>query len=84
MIVFVSADEWIYPPAIVASEPIRIPRTGGAVMVFLRIRTNLPPLPLATAEKMLSDLGHPGPRLRTDHYVPSMSIRTALLALWDL
>ncbi|OYD61160.1 phospholipase D family protein [Rhodococcus sp. OK302] len=85
VIVFVSADdEWIYPPTVVASEPVRIPRSGGAVMVFLRIRADLPPLALTTAEKMLSDLGHPGPRLRTDHFVRSPTLRTALLGLWNL
>ncbi|OYD60963.1 phospholipase D family protein [Rhodococcus sp. OK302] len=85
MIVLVSADnEWIYPPALVTSEPTRIPRSGGAVLVFLRIRADLPPLSLNVAEKHLADLGHPAPRLRTDHYVRSVSIRTALLELWNL
>ena len=85
VIVLVSADQkWIYPPALVTAEPHRIPRSGGAVMVFLRIRADLPPLSLNVAEKHLADLGHPGPRLRTDHYVRSMSIRTALLGLWNL
>ncbi|MCJ0907322.1 phospholipase D family protein [Rhodococcus sp. ARC_M6] len=85
VIVLVSADnEWIYPPALVTSEPVRIPRSGGAVLVFLRIRTDLPPLPLPVAEKHLADHGHPGPRLRTDHYIRSESIRTALLQLWKL
>lgn len=42
VIVFVSADnEWNYPPAVAVSEPIRIPRAGGAVLHFLRIRTDL-------------------------------------------
>ncbi|MDI9915601.1 phospholipase D family protein [Rhodococcus sp. IEGM 1379] len=85
VIVLVSADqEWIYPPALVASEPLRIPRSGGAVLAFLRIRTDLPPLPLHVAEKHLADHRHPGPRLRTDHYVRSPALRTALLELWNL
>ena len=85
VIILVSADdEWIYPPALVTSEPRRIPRSGGAVLVFLRIRADLPPLPLHVAEKLLTDLGHPGPRLRTDHYVRSPTLRTALLGLWKL
>ncbi|WP_016881308.1 MULTISPECIES: phospholipase D family protein [unclassified Rhodococcus (in: high G+C Gram-positive bacteria)] len=85
VIVFVSADdEWIYPPAVVISDPMRIPRSGGAVLFFLRTRTDLPPLLLTDAEKALTDLGHPGSRLRTDHYVRSPSLRTALLGLWDL
>lgn len=85
VVVLVSADqEWIYPPAPVASEPIRIPRSGGAVLYFLRTRADLAPLPLSTAEKQLADLGHPSPRLRTDHYVRSPDLRTALLGLWNL
>lgn len=85
MIVFVSTgDEWIHPPAVVISDPMRIPRSGGAVLFFLRTRTDLPPVPLTDAEKALTDLGHPGSRLRTDHYVRSPNLRTALLALWNL
>ena len=85
VIVFVSVDnEWIYPPAVVVSEPIRIPHAGGAVLHFLRIRTDLSPLPLTDSESRLTELGHPGSRLRTDHYVRSPSLRTALLDFWDL
>ncbi|GAF43722.1 hypothetical protein RW1_009_01460 [Rhodococcus wratislaviensis NBRC 100605] len=80
MLVFVSADdEWIYAPAAVVSDPMKISRSRGAVLYFLRIRTDLPPLPLTEAERALTDLGHPGSRLRTDHYVRSPSLRTALL-----
>ncbi|MCJ0907416.1 hypothetical protein [Rhodococcus sp. ARC_M6] len=43
VIVLVSADnEWIYRPVLAASEPLRIPRSGGAVLYFLRICTDLP------------------------------------------
>ena len=81
VIVFVSAadDEWIHPSAVAISDPMRIPRSGGAVLFFLRTRTHLPPLPLTDAEKALTDLGHPGSRLRTDHYVRSPTLRTALM-----
>ncbi|MHA4854184.1 hypothetical protein L1080_032275 [Rhodococcus sp. MSC1_016] len=85
VIVFASiGDEWLYPPAVVISDAMRIPRSGGAVLFFLRTRTDLPHVPLTDAEKALTDLGHPGSRLRTDHYVRSPSLRTAILALWDL
>ncbi|MFF2110635.1 phospholipase D family protein [Rhodococcus koreensis] len=85
VVVFVSVDDaWIHPPAVVVSDPMKIPRSGGAVLYFLRIRTDLPPLPLTDAERALTDAGHPGSRLRTDHYVRSPSLRTALLGLWDL
>ena len=85
VVVFVSVDDgWVYPPAVVVSDPMKIPRSGGAVLYFLRIRTDLTPLPLTDAEKALTDLGHPGSRLRTDHFVRSPGLRTDLLALWDL
>jgi len=85
VVVFVSVDDgWIYPPAVVVSDPMKIPRSGGSVLYFLRIRTDLSPLPLTDAEKALTDLGHAGSRLRTDHFVRSPSLRTDLLALWDL
>lgn len=85
VIIFVSPDdEWIYPPAVVISESIRIPQSGRAVQYFLRTRADLASLSLTAAEKILADLGHPATRLRTDHYVRSPSLRTALLGLWDL
>lgn len=85
VVVFVSVDDgWVYPPAVVVSDPMKIPRSGGAVLYFLRIRIDLTPLPLTDAEKALTDLGHPGSRLRTDHFVRSPNLRIDLLALWDL
>ncbi|MBV6757451.1 phospholipase D family protein [Rhodococcus opacus] len=85
VIVFVSTDDqWLYPPAVVTSDAMRVPRSGGAVLHFLRTRTDLPALPLTDAAKALTDLGHPGSRLRTDHYVRSPSLRAALLGLWEL
>jgi hypothetical protein len=81
----VTADnEWIYPPAVVDSEAIAVPHTRTAEMYTLRIRTNLEPLPVADAEKQLADLGHPNPRLRTDHRIISPGLRAALLRLWGL
>ncbi|MFE7423703.1 phosphatidylserine/phosphatidylglycerophosphate/cardiolipin synthase family protein [Rhodococcus sp. NPDC057529] len=85
VVVFVSVDDgWVYPPAVVVSDPMKIPRSGGAVLYFLRIRIDLTPLRLTEAERALTDLGHPGSRLRIDHFVRSPSLRTDLLALWDL
>lgn len=85
VIVFVSADDqWVHPPTVVTSDPMRVPRSDGAVLHFLRTRTDLPALPLADAEKALTHLGHPGSRLRTDHYVRSPSLRAALLGLWEV
>ncbi|BAH55310.1 phospholipase D family protein [Rhodococcus opacus] len=85
VVVFVDVDDhWIHAPAVVVSDPMKIPRSGGAVLYFLRTRTDLPPLPLPSAEHTLTTLGHPGSRLRTDHYVRSPSLRAALLTLWNL
>ncbi len=52
------------------ADPMRNPRSGGAVLYLLRIRTDLPLLPPADAEKVLADLGR-RPRLRTDRYARS-------------
>ncbi|MCJ0902437.1 hypothetical protein [Rhodococcus sp. ARC_M6] len=49
-----------------------------------KLHADLPPLHPHIAEKHLADYRHPGPQLQTDHYVRSMSIRTALLELWNL
>lgn len=62
---------WVYPPAVVHSEPVTIPRSRGAVAHFLRTRIDLEPIALPDAEKALADLGHRNPRLRTDHRIVS-------------
>jgi hypothetical protein len=46
------------------------------------LRTDLPPLPLTDVDKALADLGNPGSRLRSDHYVRSADLRAGLLGLW--
>ncbi|WP_418328374.1 hypothetical protein [Rhodococcus oxybenzonivorans] len=64
----VTADnEWLCPPAVVDSDPIAIPHTRIAVAYQLRTRVDLEPIAVTDAEVLLADLGHPGPRLRTDH-----------------
>ncbi|MFD7044255.1 hypothetical protein [Rhodococcus jostii] len=57
------------------SDAVRIPRSGGAVLYFLRIRADLSALALSDAATALADLGHPGPRLHIDHYVRSPALR---------
>ncbi len=56
----------------------------GAVGHILRTRPDLQPVPLPDAEKPFADLGHPNPRLRTDHRILSRRLRAALLRLWNL
>ena len=81
----VTADnEWLYPPAVVDSDPIAIPHTRTAVAHHLRTRIDLEPIAVTDAEVLLADLGHPAPRLRTDHRIVSASLRAALLRLWNL
>ncbi|MGO4611654.1 hypothetical protein AB4142_35490, partial [Variovorax sp. 2RAF20] len=76
----VTADNtWIHPPAVVDSDPISIPHSPHAVAYLLRTRTDLEPLPVPEAETRLADLGHPNPRLHTDHRIVSPSLRTELL-----
>lgn len=84
VLVFVSANQWFYPPAVVASEAIAIPRSRGAVGHLLRSRTDLDPIPVPVAEQILTDAGHPGARLRVDHRITSPSLRATVLGLWNL
>ncbi|WP_016880602.1 MULTISPECIES: hypothetical protein [unclassified Rhodococcus (in: high G+C Gram-positive bacteria)] len=81
----VTADnEWLYSPAVVDSDPIAIPHTRRAVAYQLRTRVDLEPIAVTDAEVWLADVGHPNPRLRTDHRIVSASLRAALLRLWNL
>jgi hypothetical protein len=85
VLIFVTDDnEWIYPPAVVDSDAIAIPHTHSAFGQLLLIRADLQPISVADAEQQLADLGHPNPRLATDHRIISASLRTALLRLWNL
>lgn len=85
VLIQVSADSsWIQPPAVVHSDPIPIPHTRHAIAYQLRTRADLDPLPVPDAARTLADLGHPNPRLRTDHRVVSPSLRSAFLQLWNL
>ncbi|TCN53559.1 hypothetical protein EV641_106205 [Rhodococcus sp. SMB37] len=85
VLIQVTADNtWIHPPAVVHSDPIPIPHTRHAIAYQLRTRADLDPLPVPDAEKALADLGHPNPRLRTDHRIISPGLRAALLRLWNL
>ncbi|WAM19379.1 phosphatidylserine/phosphatidylglycerophosphate/cardiolipin synthase family protein [Rhodococcus sp. JS3073] len=85
VVIFVTDDnEWIYPPAVVDSDAIAIPHTHKAFGHLLRTRADLQPLPVADAEQQLAALGHPNPRLATDHRIISASLRAALLRLWKL
>ncbi|MGY4783915.1 phospholipase D family protein [Rhodococcus opacus] len=85
VLIFVTDDnDRIYPPAVVDSDAIAIPHTHSAFGHLVRTRANLQPLSVADAEQQLADLGHPNPRLTTDHRIISASLRAALLRLWNL
>ncbi|WP_241962389.1 hypothetical protein [Rhodococcus opacus] len=62
---------------------MRTPRSGGAVLFFLRTRTDLPPVLLTDAERRSAISGTPA-----HGYGPITTsappLRTALLALWGL
>ncbi len=66
------------------SDPIAIPHTRKAVAYQLRTRVDLEPLAVTDAEVWLAEVGHPNPRLRTDHRIVSARLRAALLRLWNL
>lgn len=81
----VTADNaWLHPPAVVDSDPIPIPHSPNAKAYLLRTRADLEPLPVPEAEARLTSLGHPNPRLHTDHRIVSPGLRSALLQLWKL
>lgn len=85
VLIQVSADNaWIHPPAVVHSDPIRVPHTRHAIAYQLRTHADLDPQPVSDAAKILAGLGHPNPRLRTDHRIISPGLRAAFLRLWDL
>jgi hypothetical protein len=62
--------EWTFPPAVVDSDAIAIPRTRRAVAHLLRTESTWI-IPLQDTEKILVDHGHPNPELRTDHHIVS-------------
>ena len=84
VLIFTDDNEWIYPPAVVHSDAIAIPHTHKAFGHLLLVRADLQPVSAADAEQQLADLGHPNPRLTTDHRIISASLRAALLRLWNL
>lgn len=78
VLIFVTDDnDRIYPPAVVDSEAIAIPRIHRAFGHLLLTRADLQPISVAHAAQQLADLGHPHPRLTTDHRIISASLRAA-------
>ena len=84
VLIFTDDSDWIYPPAVVDSDAIAIPHTHKAFGHLLLVRADLQPVSVADAEQQLANLGHPNPRLTTDHRIISASLRAALLRLWNL
>ncbi|MFF1946846.1 phospholipase D family protein [Rhodococcus qingshengii] len=76
--------EALRSPAVVISKPERVINSSNQFQCILRTRTDLTDLPVTRAEKHLAEVGSPTARLRTDHFVRSSSIRSELLALWNL
>ncbi|MBS9376619.1 phosphatidylserine/phosphatidylglycerophosphate/cardiolipin synthase family protein [Rhodococcus sp. B50] len=74
----------LHPPVVVDAGPHRIPHTRHAAAYRLRTRTDLDPIAVADAARILTDRGHPNPRLRHDHRVISPTRRRAVLWLWKL
>lgn len=77
-------DTCLDPPAVVDTGPVHIPHTRSAVAYRLRSRTDLDPLAVDDAARILAEDGHPNPRLHHDHRVISPGLRAALLRLWKL
>ncbi len=68
VLIFVTDDEWIYPPAVVDSDAIAIPHTHRAFGHLPLVRADLQPVAVADAEQQLADLGHP--QSPADHRSP--------------
>lgn len=61
----------LHPPAVVDTDPHRIPHTHSAVAYRLRVRTDLEPISVTDVARSLADHGHPNPRLHHDHRIIS-------------
>ncbi|UZF48060.1 hypothetical protein [Rhodococcus rhodochrous] len=77
-------DARLHPPAVVDTGPHRIPHTRHALAYRLRACTDLDPIPIPDAARILTDRGHSNPRLHHDHRIIPPSLRAALLRLWKL
>lgn len=77
-------DTRLDPPAVVDTGPHRIPHTRRSLAYRLRARTDLDPIAISDAARILTDRGHSNPRLHRDHRIISASLRAAVLALWRL
>lgn len=77
-------DTCLDQPAVVDTGPHHIPHTRRAVAYRLRSRTDLDPLAIVDAARILAEHGHPNPRLHHDHRIISPGLRAALLKLWKL
>lgn len=84
VVIRISDDARLDPPAVVDAGPHRIPHTRHAVAYRLRARTDLDPVSVSEAARVLAEHGHPNPRLHHDHRIVSPSLRVALLRLWKL
>jgi len=72
------------PPAVVDTGPHHISHPQHAVAYRLRTRTDLDPIAIPDAARLLAEGGHSNPRLHHDHRIISVSLRAAVLALWKL
>jgi hypothetical protein len=75
---------WVYPPAVVISEPTPVPRSRGKQMVLLRRRIDLKELSLGMATASVRAARVPVRTPFFEHRVTSKKERQTILDLWAL
>lgn len=75
-------NSYLWPPGVVCSEPIRIPRSRDQYGYFLRYRTDWTEIGLSEATARLREAGIAQPRLHQSRAVRSRPLVEALLGLW--
>lgn len=75
---------WVYPPAVVISEAMPIPRSRGKQMVLLRRRSDLVAVPIDIAAASLRAAQVPIQTRFYEHHVKTKRQRQVILDLWAL
>jgi hypothetical protein len=73
---------WVWPPVVVVSDPVAIPRTRSVVQI-VKGRTDLQRLPAKEVSDLLRAVGLEG-RLTETRWIRSTAVRKTLLGAWEL
>lgn len=84
-VVFQVADDGVlWPPEVVTSGPISIPRSRVHCGYILSLRQDLKTVTVEEATHALRQLGIRDPRLRAERRITATAMQDALLGLWGL